>query len=151
MAPGSVSSFWLLVGVWQGGWVSGRVLGDEHSFKLALFRGAAARRLRTHVQKLQCPRLLLTHARCAVVWPLFCVKSTSPTTENWLRKLCTYSMNNNTSDEDKHDTNYINNKCNDTNTDTRKLHNMRARHLERAVSLHLLMSVSHAPHGSRCS
>ena len=47
-----------------------------------------------------------------------CVKSTSPTTENWLRKLCTYSMNNNTSDEDKHDTNYINN--NDTNTYTRK-------------------------------
>ena len=49
------------------------------------------------------------------------VKSTSPTTENWLRKLCTYSMNNNTSDEDKHDTNYINNKY--TNTYTRKLHN----------------------------
>ena len=35
---------------------------------------------------------------------LFTAKSTSPTTENWLRKLCTYSMNNNTSDEDKHDT-----------------------------------------------
>ena len=38
------------------------------------------------------------------------VKSTSPTTENWLQKVCTYSMNNNMSDEDKHDTNYINNK-----------------------------------------
>ena len=38
------------------------------------------------------------------------VKSTSPTTENWLRKLCTHSMNNNMSDEDKHDTNNINNK-----------------------------------------
>ena len=50
------------------------------------------------------------------------VKSTSPTTENWLRKLCTYSMNNNTSDEDKHDTNYINNKY--TNTFTRKLQNL---------------------------
>ena len=50
------------------------------------------------------------------------VKSTSPTTENWLRKLCTYSMNNNTSNEDKHDTNYINNKY--TNTYTRKLHNL---------------------------
>ena len=37
------------------------------------------------------------------------VKNTSPTTENWLRKLCTYSMNINTSDENnKHDTNYIN-------------------------------------------
>ena len=32
-------------------------------------------------------------------------------------------MNNNTSDEDKHDTNYINNKYNYTNTYTRKLHN----------------------------
>ena len=51
-----------------------------------------------------------------------CVKSTSPTTENWLRKLCTYSMKHNMSDEDnKHDTNYIN-KYNDANTDTRKLH-----------------------------
>ena len=49
------------------------------------------------------------------------VKSTSPTTENWLRKLCTYSMNINMSDEDKHDTNYIN-KHKYTNTDTRKLH-----------------------------
>ena len=53
------------------------------------------------------------------------VKSTSPTTENLLRKLCTYSMNNNMSDEDKHDTNYINNKY--TNTYTRKLHNLWAR------------------------
>ena len=81
--------------------------------------------------------------------PTGCVKSTSPKTENRLRKLCTYSMNNNTSDEDKHDTNYINNKY--TNTYTRMLHNLWALHLERAVSLHLLMSVSHAPHGSRCS
>ena len=52
------------------------------------------------------------------------VKSSSPTTENWLRKLCTYSMNINTSDEDnKHDTNYIN-KYKYTNTYTRKLHNL---------------------------
>ena len=52
------------------------------------------------------------------------VKSTSPTTENWLRKLCTNSMNINTSDEDnKHDTNYIN-KYKYTNTYTRKLHNL---------------------------
>ena len=36
-----------------------------------------------------------------------------------------YSMNNNTSDEDKHDTNYINNKY--TNTYTRELHNLWAR------------------------
>ena len=44
------------------------------------------------------------------------------------RKLATktviYSLNNNTSNEDKHDTNYINNKYNDTNPDTRKLHNL---------------------------
>ena len=39
-----------------------------------------------------------------------------------LQQLCTYSMNNNTSIEDKHDTNYINNKY--TNTYTRKLHNL---------------------------
>ena len=39
----------------------------------------------------------------------------------WLRKLYVYSTNINMSDEDKHDTNYINK--NDTNTYTRKLHN----------------------------
>ena len=39
----------------------------------------------------------------------------------WLRKLCTYSMKYNKSDEDKHDTNYIN-KHKYTNIDTRKLH-----------------------------
>ena len=52
------------------------------------------------------------------------VKSIPPTTENWLRKLYIYSMNNNTSTEDKQETNHINNKYNDTNTDTRKLHNL---------------------------
>ena len=76
------------------------------------------------------------------------VRSTSLTTENWLRKLCIYSLNNNTSNEDKHDTNYINNKY--TNTYVRIAQPV-SKHLERAVSLHLLMSVSHAPHGSRCS
>ena len=49
------------------------------------------------------------------------VKSIHPTTENWLRKLYKYSMNNDTSTEDKHETNHINNKCNDMNT--RKMHN----------------------------
>ena len=49
------------------------------------------------------------------------VKSTSPTTENGYAKLYVYSTNINTSDEDKHDTNYINK--NDSNTYTRKLHN----------------------------
>ena len=39
----------------------------------------------------------------------------------WLRKLYVYSTNINTSDEDKHDTNYIKHK--DANHDTRKLHN----------------------------
>ena len=52
------------------------------------------------------------------------VKSIPPTTENWLRKLYNYSMNINTSTEDKHETNHINNKYNETNTDTRKLHNL---------------------------
>ena len=52
------------------------------------------------------------------------VKSIPPTTENWLRKLYEYSMNNNTSTDDKHETNHINNRYNDTNTDTRKLHNL---------------------------
>ena len=52
------------------------------------------------------------------------LKSIPPTTENWQRKLCEYSMNNNTSTEDKHETNHINNKYNDTNTDTRKLQNL---------------------------
>ena len=49
-------------------------------------------------------------------------KSTSPTTEKWLRKLYVYNNNINMSNEDnKHDTNYINK--NDTNNhDARKLH-----------------------------
>ena len=51
------------------------------------------------------------------------VKSRPPTTENWLRKLYTYTKKNNMSTEDKHETNHINNKYNDTNTDTRKMHN----------------------------
>ena len=56
--------------------------------------------------------------------PMGGVKSIPPTTENWLRKLYIYSMNNNTSTEDKHETNHINDKYSDTNTDTRKLHNL---------------------------
>ena len=51
------------------------------------------------------------------------VKSILPTTENWLRNLYTYSKKNYMSTEDKHETNHINNKYNDTNTDTRKMHN----------------------------
>ena len=47
-------------------------------------------------------------------------KSIPPNTENWLRKLYNYSMNNDKSTEDKHETNHINNKCNDMNT--RKMH-----------------------------
>ena len=35
-----------------------------------------------------------------------------------------YSLNNNTSTEDKHDTNHINNKYNDMNMNTRKMHNI---------------------------
>ena len=51
------------------------------------------------------------------------VKSIPPTTENWLRKLYKYSMNINMSTEDKHETNHINNKYNDMNMNTRKMHN----------------------------
>ena len=65
--------------------------------------------------------------------PTVGVKSTSPITENWLRKLCTYSLYNNTSNEDKHDTNFINYEYNDTNTDTRKLHNTVSTRWERVV------------------
>ena len=50
------------------------------------------------------------------------VKSIPPTTENSLRKLKKYSKKNYMSTEDKHETNHINNKYNDTNTDTRKMH-----------------------------
>ena len=50
------------------------------------------------------------------------VKRKPPTTENWLRKRYNYSMNNDTSTEDKHETNHINNKYNDMNNDTRKMH-----------------------------
>ena len=48
------------------------------------------------------------------------VKSIPPTTENWLRERYNYSMNNDTSTDDKHETNHIDNKCNDMNT--RKMH-----------------------------
>ena len=50
------------------------------------------------------------------------VKSFPPTTENWLRKRYKYSMKNDKSTEDKHETNHINNKCNDINMNTRKMH-----------------------------
>ena len=51
------------------------------------------------------------------------VKSIPPTAENWLRKLYQYSKKNCKSTEDKHETNHINNKYNDTNMNTRKMHN----------------------------
>ena len=51
------------------------------------------------------------------------VKSIPPTTENLLRKLYQYSKKNYKSTEDKHETNHINNKYNDTNMNTRRMHN----------------------------
>ena len=51
------------------------------------------------------------------------VKSIPPTSENWLRKLYKYSKKNYKSTEDKHETNHINNKYNDTNMNTGKTHN----------------------------
>ena len=53
----------------------------------------------------------------------YSVKSIPPTAENWLRKLYQYSKKNDKSTEDKHETNHINNKHNDTNMNTRKMHN----------------------------
>ena len=54
----------------------------------------------------------------------FPVKSIPPTTENWLRKQYKYSKKNYKSTEDKHETNHINNKYNDMNMNTRKMHNI---------------------------
>ena len=51
------------------------------------------------------------------------VKSIPPTTENWLRKLYKYSKKNYKSTDYKHETNHIINKYNDTNMNTRKVHN----------------------------
>ena len=51
------------------------------------------------------------------------VQSIVLTTENWLRKLYTYSTKNYKSTEDKHETNHIN-KYNDTSSNTRKMHNL---------------------------
>ena len=92
-----------------------------------------------------------TRTRLDLQMKMDSVKSTFPTTENWVRKLCTCNMKYNMSDEDnKHDT---------------KLHQQaqvhEPRHAQaapvstarRARSLRctLLDVVSHAPHGSRCS
>ena len=51
------------------------------------------------------------------------VKSIPSTTENGLRKRYKYSKKNYKSTEDKHETNHINNKYNDKNMNTRKMHN----------------------------
>ena len=52
------------------------------------------------------------------------VKSIPPTTENWLRKQYKYSKKIYKSTEDKHETNHINNKYNDMNMNTHKMHNI---------------------------
>ena len=78
------------------------------------------------------------------------VKSIPRTTEKWIRKLYNYSLNNNTSTEDKHETNHINNKYNDMNMNTRNMRNTWAC-TERAIFVTLFDIGSHAPHGSRCS
>ena len=66
------------------------------------------------------------------------VKSIPPTTENWLRKMYKDSMKNDTSTEDKHETNHINNKCNDMNMNTRTMHNIWAWTQARTLS-HLML------------
>ena len=73
------------------------------------------------------------------------VKSIPPNTENWLRKLNDKNYNNDTSNEDKHETNYS------MNNDTRNMHISRAC-IESAQSLsHFVHLVSHAFHGSSLS
>ena len=55
--------------------------------------------------------------RCCVIHkPLVSVKRKPPNTENWLRKLYDKNYNNDTSNEDKHETNYS------VNNDTRNMH-----------------------------
>ena len=62
-------------------------------------------------------------ANSSLLTPTGGVKSIPPTTENWLRKHYKYSKKNYKSTEDKHETNHINNKYNDMNMNTRKMHN----------------------------
>ena len=69
------------------------------------------------------PKFLKTKVRMSRDEDTSYVKSIPPTTENWLRTLYTYSQKNYKSTEDKHETNHINNKYNDTNMNTRKMHN----------------------------
>ena len=57
--------------------------------------------------------VLITIRRPWVAQP---VKSILPNTENWLRKLYDIKYNNDTSTEDKHETNYS------MNNDTRNMH-----------------------------
>ena len=78
-------------------------------------------------------------------WSPCSVKSIPPNTENWLRKLYDKNYNNDTSTEDKHETNYS------MNNDTRNMHITWAC-IESAQSLsHFVHLVSHAPHGSSLS
>ena len=79
--------------------------------------------------------------------PTGCVKSIPPITENWLRKLYKHSQKNDKSTEDKHETNHINNKYNDTNMNTRKMHNTWAC-IENAQSSSHFDVGSHALRGS---
>ena len=67
--------------------------------------------------------LILGQQHCCSPNHPVCVKNILPTTENFLRKLYKYSKKNYKSTEDKHETNHINNKYNDTNMNTRKMHN----------------------------
>ena len=77
------------------------------------------------------------------VWQSIPVKSIPPNTEKWLRKLYDKNYNNDTSNEDKRETNYS------MNNDTRNMHITRAC-IESAQSLsHFVHLVSHASHGSR--
>ena len=85
------------------------------------------------------------HGGTGIRWFGSSVKSIPPNTEKWLRKLYDKNYNNDTSNEDKHETNYSMNK------DTRNMHITWAC-TESAQSLsHFVHLVSHAPHGSSLS
>ena len=78
-------------------------------------------------------------------------KSTYPTTENWLRKLCTYSMNYNTSDEDNKSWHKLHQQAQVHEHRHAKVAHV-STHWERVVFVCTPLDVvSHAHHCSRCS
>ena len=102
-------------------------MGPKHSRLLGLAVEVAVTQMRNgrHFVYITPKNSSLSHAGCMEASrSMQGVKSIPPTTENWLQKRYNYSVNNDTSTEDKHETNHINNKYNDMNMNTRKMHNI---------------------------